>query len=63
MASIIEIDDRVSVQLERDGFWLNVDQPIDPRFNYSDVPAISRALSIVKESPRYQAWLVKQGLA
>ena len=31
--------------------------------NYYDIPAVSRALSIVKESTQYAAWLKKEGLA
>lgn len=30
---------------------------------FHELPATSRALSLAKESPQYQAWLVKQGLA
>lgn len=33
------------------------------RIDYADVPAVSRALSLVKESPQYAAWLRQEGLA
>ena len=32
-------------------------------FTYADVSGISRALSVVKESKQYAAWLKKEGLA
>ncbi len=35
----------------------------DAAFAFARVPALSRALSIVKESKQYAAWLKKAGLA
>ena len=57
-----EVTPKVWVDLSRVSATIDVgDVPFD--FHYADVAALSRALSIVKESKQYAAWLKKEGLA
>jgi len=59
---MIEVAPRVWLTLRVATVALEVDdEPIEIR--YQDIPAASRALSIVKESKQYAAWLKREGLA
>lgn len=63
MAKIQEVSDHVDVEVKRGQIRLfYVDSPaLDIAF--ADVAAVSRAMSIAKESKEYQSWLVASGRA
>lgn len=64
MGSIIEVDKSLSVEVKRNTFILIDSISEDTfEFEYSQVAAVSRALSVVKESNFYQRWLQRLGLA
>jgi hypothetical protein len=65
MGFVVEITPRVDIEVRRDSFRFvdGESELAQPEFDYELVPALSRALNIVKDSPRYVAWLKRKGLA
>lgn len=63
MGAIQELTAQVDVEVRKSVVRIyRLGEPaIDVQFN--DVPAFSRAMSVAKESPEYQAYLTKKGLA
>ena len=62
MPAPIEVTPDVWIEVKARSVHLSIESDyLDIAFK--DVPAVSRALSIVKESKQYAAWLKKEGLA
>lgn len=63
MASIQELSANIDIEVKRDKlliYRLGREQVVVP---FSEMPEMSRACSIAKDSPEYQAWLERKRLA
>lgn len=62
MARIQEVSELVDVEVRKEEARLFINEDI-VTVSFADMPALSRACSIVKESSQYAAWLEREGKA
>ena len=62
MGEVVEVDDLLNVTLMKHKAVLHAEDALITVL-YADVPRLSRALSVVKESAQYAEYLKHQGLA
>ncbi len=62
MARIQEVSELVDVEVRKEEARLFINEDI-VTVGFAVMPALSRACSIVKESPQYAAWLKREGKA